>query len=1051
MAKAGVLTIDVNAGTAQFIMDMDRANAKLKQFGDGAGQAGHGVTSAMQSSSAAIRLLENPLGNNIRAVERFITLLPGMSKLLQAAFPIVGAIAFADILVKMGGEAVAFFQKIQEAPVKLANAFRELNAPITLSNDELALANDRLKAELATLNGKPGTNTLAIMLDEARVNSDRLGESLDKNLGALQKLLKENGTGWAMSLLTGSRSTSGEGKDIEKLNTDRAVAQFTAQQNSDKATTPEAKVAALIAGEIEQRRLVNAEITRRNALLKSATDLQQQRDHPKPRGTGAGDFLAASRESGHAPGIPDQTNYINTQKKIINDLRADSDEIQARIDNASLTSDVNKARAAKTTAEQQAQLRLADLDNQEKTNASSAALARQKAEGQIAAEHNLRQAQIAAEPDAKNRVVMEAAEEVRVEEDKATKLAAINQKELNTRIKLLQARVAPESVGKTDLQQQAVQKKITGPGGDVDQAKAQAAQTALAMLIAVDQAEQKLETAIVARNREEGASWDEVTREAAKAAKERRAALNESIGKVSEEALKRNTGENVAGTKDDSAVAKGQGEIATARLKAQYEEQGVHTLQQEITYRQQLAAIEDQAYTAELTSLGFKLKAAEALDDELEKTKQVLEIQAQMVALSGKAQASNIGNAGQTQTLQNQDNLRVQADQDLKGALMQLPEELGNALSRGIFDHGKGQSIGKDVGQSLKGAGEQLTGKLLSAGLNKLAETAIKQFGLQAIFNSLFPTVQTGQTTAITGAIGLSTTSIVAAITGAGAAGAAGGAAGGIAGAAGGIAGAAGSGASSLATGMMGPLISAAGGIIGGIISGVMSLIGDNRIVKAVDGTTAAVLSLRGNLGSTTQNGVTTSTASNPLSSTAISAQMSSGSFWQSLLSPLGGVSGLLKSAFGFSGIGSLLGIDGIGSTSKTTGTGGTTSQPVPVSLVSISPMAGIAGLFSMFGFDEGGPVTHDMVAKVHKGEHVLNADQVAGRAPLPGFLRGAQFPSTEDYMQTGGSQVAPRDGDNFGGNHTFHIYESGNARETAAQVARHLTTMLPSLSKYAR
>src|ERR1700733_1218919 len=151
MAKAGTLTIDVNAGTAQFIVDMDRANAKLKQFGDGAEQSGLHLVSSMQSSSAVIRLLENPLGNNIRAVERFITMLPGVSGLLQAAFPVVGAIALGSVLAKLGTEAVAFYQKIQQAPERIAGAFRELNNPIKLTNDELALANDRLRNDIAKL------------------------------------------------------------------------------------------------------------------------------------------------------------------------------------------------------------------------------------------------------------------------------------------------------------------------------------------------------------------------------------------------------------------------------------------------------------------------------------------------------------------------------------------------------------------------------------------------------------------------------------------------------------------------------------------------------------------------------------------------------------------------------------------------------------------------------------------------------------------------------------------------------------------------------------
>ena len=40
--------------------------------------------------------------------------------------------------------------------------------------------------------------------------------------------------------------------------------------------------------------------------------------------------------------------------------------------------------------------------------------------------------------------------------------------------------------------------------------------------------------------------------------------------------------------------------------------------------------------------------------------------------------------------------------------------------------------------------------------------------------------------------------------------------------------------------------------------------------------------------------------------------------------------------------------------------------------------------LGGIIGLDKGGPISHDMLAVVHAGEHVLTADQVSGRAPMP-------------------------------------------------------------------
>jgi hypothetical protein len=212
--KAGVISIDIDAGTSKFLIDMDKANAKLQSFGKTATESGHSTVSAMQASSAGIRLLENPLGNNIRALERFIAMAPGASRAFQAIFPAVGAAVAVGLVVRLGDEVVKFYQKIESAPQRIAAAFREINAPLQLTNDALALSNDRLRNDIAKLEGKP-QNGLAIALDEARVMADKLGESLDRDLKGLNKLLRDNGISrWetlATALIPGMHTAVGTG------------------------------------------------------------------------------------------------------------------------------------------------------------------------------------------------------------------------------------------------------------------------------------------------------------------------------------------------------------------------------------------------------------------------------------------------------------------------------------------------------------------------------------------------------------------------------------------------------------------------------------------------------------------------------------------------------------------------------------------------------------------------------------------------------------------------------------------------------------------------
>jgi hypothetical protein len=744
MAKAGVLTIDVDAGTAKFLVDMDAANAKLRDFGAGAQQSGIHLVSSMQASSAAIRLLENPLGNNLRAVERFISLLPGMGKLLQAAFPVVGALAFADILIKMGTEAINFYQKIELAPARIAAAFRGLNEPLALSNDELALANDRLSAEIAKLQGEQ-PNTLAITLDEARVAADKLADSLDKDLGALHKLLEEKDTG-ITSLLTGSRPTGGDDQGILRLQTAVAGAAYTARQNADKAKTPEGVKAALLAAELEQRRLINEEIVRQNKLIADAQSLQERNQKNK------GSF----RLPGSALEL-DQTQYIKNHQTTVDNLDKASREIGLRIDNARLEGQKNEAAQAKETADQHAQIQLAQIANLEKTNSQLAALNRQKAEAQIASDHAIRQSAIDADTDAGTRAVASAEEEVRVARERAAKLGAIDKAELEQHILNLQAKVAPESVGKTQLQQQAVTTKITGPGGEVDQAKSDAAQKALKLLVGVQTAEDKLGEAHVIAERgwsEEvykqwEQSWEKIrkAREKAAIAELAPAAVAFRADQASAEVLAKGSGQE----KDLQIEGK------KLALEREYNSQIIKTGADQIRFAEQAAALDSQARAAKIAGLqqDYNLQAQAMADLPADDEKRVqaareLSILYEQIA-DEQGKANNADYAAQTKILEliRQKSLAHQLGSDLYGAATQtLPNGIGNALSAGIFHTGNGgMDIGRQVSDALRSAGKQLLGQAFSQSIEKLIAAMLPQTAA-TIASTAATSVHTGVTAA---------------------------------------------------------------------------------------------------------------------------------------------------------------------------------------------------------------------------------------------------------------------------------------------------------------
>src|ERR1700728_1184228 len=171
------------------------------------GSSSHTAVSGMQATSAAVRVLEGGLTNNLRAVERFAAGTLKLGPILQAAFPLIGGLAFAGLVVSIGEKVYEFFKKASEGPARIANAFRELNAPLKLTNDELRVANDRLTNDIAKLEGRR-QNTLALALDEARVAADKLADSLEKDLKDLNKLLKEENVNALKGFFTDQASTT---------------------------------------------------------------------------------------------------------------------------------------------------------------------------------------------------------------------------------------------------------------------------------------------------------------------------------------------------------------------------------------------------------------------------------------------------------------------------------------------------------------------------------------------------------------------------------------------------------------------------------------------------------------------------------------------------------------------------------------------------------------------------------------------------------------------------------------------------------------------------
>jgi hypothetical protein len=211
------VTVTLVTNAANFSQGMKNAQAQLDTFAGKARSAGHSTVSSMQAASASIRLFEGGMTNNIRAVERFISSIPGVSKALQVAFPVVGGLAFAGLIAKLAAAVYKFIQTAKQMPRQIEDAWRGLTDAGQLANDELTKTNDSLRNQIDKLEGKH-QNNLAIAIDDARIASDKLADSLQQDYEKVQQLLKANGVGILQGMVTDQARTAPVGGMITYWN-----------------------------------------------------------------------------------------------------------------------------------------------------------------------------------------------------------------------------------------------------------------------------------------------------------------------------------------------------------------------------------------------------------------------------------------------------------------------------------------------------------------------------------------------------------------------------------------------------------------------------------------------------------------------------------------------------------------------------------------------------------------------------------------------------------------------------------------------------------------
>lgn len=356
--STNAVTVYLTVNAKDYTSGMKQAAALAETFGQRTKAAGHATVSQMQAASASIRLFEGGMTNNIRAVERFISTIPGVGAALKAAFPVVGGLALAGLFVKLGDEVVKFIQTARQMPQVLQGAFQASNLSITATNDELRKSNDQLANQIALLEGKPANNA-AIALDDARIAADKLAKSLEQDNRQLTELLKANSLGSMAALFTGQAPTGSSADavtswaaELQRRSNNVVIAQHQYGVGSDQDKSAQAALA-------QSQKDAEAAITKRLAAAQ-----RTQADYLR---VGAG------------RGIEDQSGDINLLQGYQTQLYGRDDEASLEKTNAQESAKKQQLEDAKKFAAQQAEAQRKINDQTHQDSAALVAMHRESA------------------------------------------------------------------------------------------------------------------------------------------------------------------------------------------------------------------------------------------------------------------------------------------------------------------------------------------------------------------------------------------------------------------------------------------------------------------------------------------------------------------------------------------------------------------------------------------------------------------------------------------------------------------------------------------------
>ena len=124
----GNVTVRLNLNAAGYSAAVSQAQRQMKALQTATTAMGHGSRSSAMEASAAIRVMEGNITNNIRAAERFVSTIKPLAGLLEAAFPLIGVVALAGVLAELterSAKLIKFVERGSREPVHRNDRFSQ--------------------------------------------------------------------------------------------------------------------------------------------------------------------------------------------------------------------------------------------------------------------------------------------------------------------------------------------------------------------------------------------------------------------------------------------------------------------------------------------------------------------------------------------------------------------------------------------------------------------------------------------------------------------------------------------------------------------------------------------------------------------------------------------------------------------------------------------------------------------------------------------------------------------------------------------------------------